>query len=84
MRVPRSLFKHDQRLGGVNKPPATGKVLAFPDFLYGCSWGVCAPHATGAVRRDGEPGYLRIRGLVLHDLVHRPRRVICGERFASG
>ena len=38
--------------------PATGKVLAFPDFLYGCSWGVCSPHRTLPVqiKRDGDPG----------------------------
>ena len=38
--------------------PAKGKVLAFPDFLYGCSWGVCSPHRTLPVQisRDGDPG----------------------------
>jgi hypothetical protein len=40
------------------KTPATGRVLAFPDFLYGCSWGVCSPHRTLPVQisRDGDPG----------------------------
>jgi hypothetical protein len=38
--------------------PATGRVLAFPDFLFGCSWGVCSPHRTLPVQisRDGDPG----------------------------
>jgi hypothetical protein len=40
------------------KTPAEGKVLAFPDFLYGCSWGVCSPHRKLPVKisRDGDPG----------------------------
>jgi Glycosyl hydrolase family 12 len=40
------------------KTPAKGKVLAFPDFLYGCSWGVCSPHRKLPVQisRDGNPG----------------------------
>ncbi len=39
------------------KTPAKGKVLAFPDFLYGCSWGVCSPHRKLPVqiKHDGDP-----------------------------
>ena len=39
------------------KTPAKGKVLAFPDFLYGCSWGVCSPHRKLPVqiKHDGNP-----------------------------
>ncbi|MBV9792388.1 MAG: hypothetical protein JO016_00485 [Actinobacteria bacterium] len=39
------------------KTPVEGKVLAFPDFLYGCSWGICSPHRTLPVqiKRDGDP-----------------------------
>lgn len=38
--------------------PNRGGVLAFPDFLYGCSWGVCSPHRTlpVQVKHDGNPG----------------------------
>ncbi len=40
------------------KTPAEGKVLAFPDFLYGCSWGVCSPNRKLPVqiKHDGDPG----------------------------
>jgi hypothetical protein len=40
------------------KTPATGLVRAFPDFLYGCSWGVCSPNRKLPVQvsRDGDPG----------------------------
>jgi hypothetical protein len=40
------------------KTPDMGHVLAFPDFLFGCSWGVCSPHRTLPVQvsRDGDPG----------------------------
>jgi cellulose 1,4-beta-cellobiosidase len=35
----------------------TGRVRAFPDFLYGCSWGICSPHRTLPVKvsHDGDP-----------------------------
>lgn len=38
--------------------PNRGGVLAFPDFLYGCSWGVCSPHRMlpVQVKHDGNPG----------------------------
>ncbi|HLH59948.1 MAG TPA: hypothetical protein VKV33_12445 [Streptosporangiaceae bacterium] len=33
-------------------------VLASPNFLYGCSWGICSPHRTlpVQVKHDGNPG----------------------------
>jgi hypothetical protein len=40
------------------RTPASSKVLASPNFLYGCSWGICSPHRTlpVQVKHDGDPG----------------------------
>ena len=36
----------------------SGGVLASPNFLFGCSWGICSPHRALPVRirHDGDPG----------------------------
>ena len=38
--------------------PCSSGVLASPNFLFGCSWGICSPHRTlpVQVKHDGDPG----------------------------
>jgi hypothetical protein len=40
------------------RTPVSSRVLASPNFLYGCSWGICSPHRTlpVQVKHDGDPG----------------------------